>query len=158
MKAGVPLVSLMPYYCMPVPADGLAAALTKKKKATRRERRGSQKERKTGKESKGRIWLWLVLGKIHQQAHMWFISRAVRWIIRNKNKWQPDFPSTDISVHARHAFVSLSVIVSPSQESAHWSSISFLQWMDNASWQLMYNRGKWGLYIDLNMDLHKAIP
>lgn len=67
----------------------------------RRERRESQKERKTGKESKGRIWLWLVLGKIHQQAHMWFISRAVRWIIRNKNKWQPDFPSTDISVHAR---------------------------------------------------------
>lgn len=52
MKAGVPLVSLMPYYCMPVPADGLAAALTKKKKQ-RGEKEGKvRKKEKQGKKAK----------------------------------------------------------------------------------------------------------
>lgn len=53
MKAGVPLVSLMPYYCMPVPADGLAAALTKKKKKQRGEKEGKvRKKEKQWKKAK----------------------------------------------------------------------------------------------------------
>lgn len=59
MKAGVPLVSLMPYYCMPVPADGLAAALTKKKKSNE-ERKKGKSERKKNRERKQRKNLTLV--------------------------------------------------------------------------------------------------
>lgn len=60
MKAGVPLVPLMPYYCMPVPADGLAAALTKKKKKSNEERKKGKSERKKNRKRKQRKNLTLV--------------------------------------------------------------------------------------------------